>query len=169
MKAERFDCMISTGGIGGGSFFLLDGNHTIGREESRSGKFLKQADACKGHIISHYVQVLLGSDFPVKLVGAVGDDALGKELIETMKKAGLCTEFVSVCKGLSTLYAFCFLYPDESGGNLTVNNSASSAVTPEQFDRLEAALFTSSRPLVMAAPEVPLEARLKLLELGVQT
>ena len=41
-------------------FFALDGNHTLGREESRSGHFLDRRDYCKLHIVSHYVCRLLG-------------------------------------------------------------------------------------------------------------
>ena len=50
--------MIGTGGVGSGSFFALDGNQTLGREESRGGRFLDCQDYCKLHIISHYVKVL---------------------------------------------------------------------------------------------------------------
>jgi len=42
----RYKSMIGVGGIGSGMFFLLNGNHTIGREESRSGYFLDRRDYC---------------------------------------------------------------------------------------------------------------------------
>ena len=45
--------MIGVGGIGSGVFFALDGNHTLGREESRGGRFLDRRDYCKLHIVSH--------------------------------------------------------------------------------------------------------------------
>ncbi len=61
----RYRALIGTGGIGAGAFFALDGNHTLGREESRSGRYLDRRDYCKLHIIAHYVQVLLGEDFGV--------------------------------------------------------------------------------------------------------
>ncbi len=158
--------MIASGGIGGGSFFALDGNHILGREESRSGHFLKRRDACKGHIISHYVQVLLGEQFPVKFVAAVGDDALGKELLESMRIAGLTTEHIEIIPDMATMFAFCFLYPDGSGGNLTVNDSVCAHVTPGQINKLEDTLSKANHPIVMAAPEVSLETRLALLKLG---
>lgn len=63
--------MIGTGGIGSGMFFALQGNHTLGREESRAGVFLDRRDYCKLHIISHYVKVLLGPEFNVILAGLV--------------------------------------------------------------------------------------------------
>ena len=60
----RYRALIGTGGIGSGMFFALDGNHTLGREESRSGHFLDRRDYCKLHIVSHYVRRLLGSRLP---------------------------------------------------------------------------------------------------------
>ena len=60
----RYRALIGTGGIGSGMFFALDGNHTLGREESRSGHFLDRRDYCKLHIVSHYVCRLLGPGFP---------------------------------------------------------------------------------------------------------
>ncbi len=61
--------MIGTGGIGSGRFFALDGNHTLGREESRSGRFLDRRDYCKLHIVSHYVRPLLGPSFTAIAIG----------------------------------------------------------------------------------------------------
>jgi hypothetical protein len=46
--------MLGVGGIGSGTFFLLNGEHSLGREESRSGHFIDRRDYCKLHIISHY-------------------------------------------------------------------------------------------------------------------
>ena len=65
IEKSPFKAMIGVGGIGSGRFFKLNGNHTLGREESRSGQFLDTQDYCKLHIISHYVKVLLGKDFAV--------------------------------------------------------------------------------------------------------
>ena len=64
VAACRYRAMIGTGGIGSGMFFALDGDHTLGREESRSGRFLDRRDYCKLHIIAHYVKALLGPAFP---------------------------------------------------------------------------------------------------------
>jgi hypothetical protein len=54
-EKKNFRCLIGTGGVGSGSFFELEGNHTLGREESRAGRFLDRQDYCKLHIITHYV------------------------------------------------------------------------------------------------------------------
>ena len=146
---------------------MLNGDHTLGREESRSGRFLDRRDYCKLHIVSHYVRTLLGSKLSVIPLGRVGDDAVGRELLEEMGTAGLDLRRVEVLPGTSTLFSFCFLYPDGSGGNLTTDNSASASVDAQLIDRAEG-LFARVGQAGMAAalPEVPVEARLRLLELA---
>src|SRR5665647_3611099 len=84
----RFTGIIATGGIGSGKFFQLNGNHTLGREESRSGHFLDIRDYCKQHIILHYIKVLLGPSFSVIPVGKIGDDDIGQILYNEMNETG---------------------------------------------------------------------------------
>ena len=57
---RRYDVVVGTGGIGSGIFLALEGNRTLGREESRPAELLDQRDYCKLHIVCHYVQRLLG-------------------------------------------------------------------------------------------------------------
>jgi len=163
----KYSCMIGTGGIGTGTFFTLRGNHTLGREESRGGHFLDRKDYCKLHIVSHYMKVLLGSDFEVITVGRVGNDREGKELIREMKDVGLNTDCTEMADGEKTLFSFCFIYPDGSGGNLTTDNSASSRVTPVYLKKVEK-YFKKYREngIAVALPEVPVETREKLLDMG---
>ena len=78
----RYNGIIGTGGIGSGKFFVLNGDHTLGREESRSGHFLDINDYCKQHIILHYIKVLLGPSFEVIPVGKVGNDDIGQILVQ---------------------------------------------------------------------------------------
>jgi ribokinase len=164
---RRFDIMIGTGGIGSGSFFLVNGDHTLGREESRSGRFLDKNDYCKLHIISHYVKALLGPEFSVVPVGKVGNDDIGRKLLAEMKEIGLSVEYVGTDPVRHTLSSFCFLYPDRSGGNMTTDDSACSAVdgncvaqTEHEFRRF------AGRGVALAVPEVSLEARIALLDLA---
>lgn len=162
----RYKALIGTGGIGSGSLFLIKGNHTLGREESRSGKYLDARDYCKLHIIAHNVKVILGENFPVYPVGKVGDDNIGRSIYHEMEQAGLNMEYVRYSANDRTLFGFCFLYPDGTGGNLTTDESACNkvdtpfieTVTP-CFSRYEGNFIT------LAAPEVPLVARKRLLEL----
>jgi ribokinase len=163
----QYSCLIGTGGIGSGQFFALQGNETLGREESRGGHFLDRRDYCKLHIIAHYVQSLLGKPFSAYLIGKVGDDAAGMQLLGEMKSAGLNARYVERVPGKPTQFSLCFLYPDGSGGNLTTSDSAASLVNPADI-QTAAPLFQEfrGRGIVLAAPEVPLEARLALLEMG---
>jgi sugar/nucleoside kinase (ribokinase family) len=163
----RYRHIIGTGGIGSGKFFVLNGDHTLGREESRSGHFLDINDYCKQHIILHYIKVLLGNDFSVMPVGRIGDDDTGRKLFEEMRSTRFVTDRIEMMPGVSTLFSFCFYYPDGSGGNLTTDNSASSMVD-EAF--VELALpdirKAGAAGIIMAAPEVPLGSRKVLLAAG---
>jgi len=161
----RFQALIGTGGIGSGMFFALDGNNTLGREESRSGRFLDQKDYCKLHIISHYVKVLLGKEFPVILVSKVGGDDSGRLLLDEMTETGLDIRFVQIDPHRPTLLSLCFLYPDGSGGNLTTSDSACGQLDANFIKTAESAFEQySGRGLALAVPEVPLTARKMLLE-----
>ena len=124
---SRYCALIGTGGIGSGLFFALDGNHTLGREESRSGHFLDRRDYCKLHIVSHYVRRLLGASFPVIPLGMVGAD---KRASGSGRDGGgrADVRYVGRAEGRGTLYALCLIYPDGSGGNVTENDSACAAV-----------------------------------------
>lgn len=166
-RSFSYTGMIGTGGVGTGDYFRLNGDHTLGREESRSGRFLDRRDYCKLHIISHYTKALLGSGFEVYPIGKVGDDPAGKRLLEEMREYGLNLRFMESLQDKPTLYSFCFLYPDGSGGNLTTDNSASTEIdegTVEKAAKEMAAL--GPQGIALAAPEVPLPARLKVLELA---
>jgi sugar/nucleoside kinase (ribokinase family) len=169
VAASRYQAMIGVGGIGAGMFFVLNGNHTLGREESRSGRFLDRRDYCKLHIISHYVQALLGPEFTTIPIGKVGDDEVGKGLFEEMREIGLDVRHVLFLSGEQTLFSFCFVYPDGSGGNLTTDDSACSRVDAAFVAEAEYefARFDGCG-IALAVPEVPMAARGKILALGSQ-
>jgi ribokinase len=166
-RPSRFSGMVGTGGIGHGSFFLLAGNETLGREESRSGTFLDRRDYCKLHIVSHYLRTLMGEAFPVFPIGKVGEDDAGSRLLAEMKEAGLDLRFVAKAAGAPTLFSFCYLYPDGSGGNLTTGNSACNLVDAESVGAAEEVMAgLGARGIALAVPEVPLAARTALLDLA---
>jgi ribokinase len=165
----HYQGIIGTGGIGSGKFFVLNGDNTLGREESRSGHFLNVSDYCKQHIILYYIKILMGPDFPVIPVGRVGDDDNGRILYAELKEAGFVMDLIEIMSGVPTLFSFCFYYPDGSGGNLTTDNSASANVDPDYIERASDEIRKlGSEGIIVAAPEVPVEARKKLLELGKQ-
>jgi len=85
----RFTGVIGTGGIGAGKFFVLNGNHTLGREESRNGHFLDIHDYCKQHIILYYIRKLLGK----RLCGSTrhstaGALCTGPRAVNAMRRGG---------------------------------------------------------------------------------
>lgn len=163
----RYDAMIGVGGIGAGRFFALESNHTLGREESRAGRMLDRRDYCKLHIISHYVQTLLGRAFTTLPIGHVGDDSDGRTLLDEMAAASLDTRHVRVLPGVPTLFSLCFVYPDRTGGNLTTADSASSRVDAALVNAAESGFAAHhGRGVALAVPEVPLAARAALLDLG---
>jgi sugar/nucleoside kinase (ribokinase family) len=168
-----YDHIIGTGGIGSGIFFSLKGNETLGREESRMATLLPYKDYCKQHIIMHYIAVLLGAqvdgNFESFPIGKVGNDQTGKRLIEQMNSAGMDTGHVKISHEHATLFSVCFQYPDHAGGNITTAESASSTVLPDDIDEFFANFNkASAKEIILAAPEVSLETRIKLLEHGRQ-
>ena len=164
--SRRYDLVVGTGGIGSGIFLALEGNRTLGREESRPADLLDQRDYCKLHIVCHYVRRLLGPDVPVVPIGKVGADDAGRAVLEEMRATGLDTGLVTT-SARPTLFAVCFLYPDGDGGNLSTSRSASADVGPADVQRA-AAHFAAhpGRGVALALPEVPLEARQALLQLA---
>ncbi|MCG2587464.1 carbohydrate kinase family protein [Rhodohalobacter sulfatireducens] len=169
INSKRFRVLIGTGGIGSGSFFRLNENHTLGREESRSGVFLDQKDYCKLHIITHYIKSFLEESIDLFPVGRIGDDSVGNQLLKEMRTVGMSTDYVRVEKGEDTLFSFCYLYPDGSGGNLTTSNSACSKTRPDDITKTKY-LFSENvkKGIALAVPEVPLETRFELLQLATE-
>jgi len=164
--------MIGVGGIGSGLFFALEGNHTLGRNESRSARLLPVHDYCKLHIIAHYVAALLdvegsGSDFQVLPIGKVGNDSEGLRLKREMAEIGMDTRYVDIIEGQPTLLSVCYQYPDQAGGNITTSESAASSLTNDDIDRVIPLLESSeNRFIALAVPEVPLRVRHHFLTLG---
>ncbi|KPK86519.1 MAG: hypothetical protein AMJ81_00980, partial [Phycisphaerae bacterium SM23_33] len=158
----------------------------LGRNESRAGTILPRRDFCKLHITAHYVAALTAAGrggFAVLPIGKVGGDPTAAAMLEHMRRAGMDTRFVASQPGCSTLFSVCFTYPDGDGGNITTEDSASARLTPADVERAVQALpkalggnvgggvaptggIAPAGGIALAAPEVPLEARLRLLELA---
>lgn len=167
----RYNHIIGTGGIGSGIFFSLRGNHTLGRNESRMASLESNYDFCKQHIIMHYIGVLLNdkaaNNFKLFPIGKVGDDEIGKRLLQQMAEAGMDTGSVEIRKDSRTLFSVCFQYPDGSGGNITNDNSAGSHVTPAVISHFfEHYDLDGENGIILAVPEVPVESRVELLRNG---
>jgi len=129
-----FTCAMGIGGIGSGMIYALEGEHELGRNESRLGELLDSRDYCKLHIVEHYIARLMGASrdpasFRVWPVGVVGNDAVGRRILTEMSAVGIDTRFVRSHPQLKTLFSVCFFYPDGSGGNITSSNSAAQTMT----------------------------------------
>ena len=154
--------VVGVGGIGTGLFLALEGDATLGRTESRPGHVMDVRDSCKLHTVAHHLATLGGLD--VVAVGVVGGDEPGRRVIAEMRDAGIDTSNVRTDTGRPTLFSVCFQYPDGQGGNVTTADSAASALTVEDVDRV--ATLVDERAIVLAQPEVPLAPRRRLLEIG---
>jgi sugar/nucleoside kinase (ribokinase family) len=167
----RYSHIIGTGGIGSGIVFSMEGNHTLGRNESRLGKLEPFRDYCKQHIIMHYIAVMLGAgkmgpfqSFPI---GKIGNDDQGYRLRLMMEQAGMDTSHITVSDYAATLFSVSYQYPDYSGGNITSSNSASNLVKQEDIASFFKNYQMNGREgIVLAVPEVPVETRISLLSHG---
>lgn len=165
-EAQPFRRLIASGAIGYGVAFVLEGNSTLGRNESRLGKLLPAKDFCKGHIIAHYLGTFLGRQNPIHFIGALGTEPAAKNLLQDMEKANLNTRFVQQFAEASTPFCVCFFYPDKSGGSINQFPSAADRVSPEFLDRALEQLNPGPDTIVLAAPEIPIESQCHLLEAG---
>ncbi len=164
---RRFDLLVGVGGIGSGMVFALDGDATLGREESRAGRILDRRDYCKLHIVAHYVRVLVGSRLAVVPVGLVGDDDAGRRLRIEMAAAGLDMRHVLTIPHAPTLFSICLVYADGSGGNLTTSDSAASRLDAAFIAPVEPEFVAhGARAMAVALPEVPFEGREALIRLA---
>ena len=168
-SGARYGRLVGVGGIGTGLFFALEGEHDLGRDESRPARLLDVRDYCKLQIVAHYPAVLLGArpsgdPFHVVPVGCVGADEPGRRLRDELVDAGMDVRLVRTVTVLPTLFSVCFQYPDGSGGNITTSDSAAAALRPEDIDAV--ADLLDRRTIALALPEVPLETRHALLRLA---
>jgi sugar/nucleoside kinase (ribokinase family) len=163
----RYNTLVGVGGIGAGILFTLEGDHDLGRNESRPARLEDARDYCKLHIIAHYPARLAGPrGLRVLPVGKVGADDVGRRLEQEMAAAGMDTRFIRRVTSAPTLFSVCYQYPDGSGGNITASESAAARLLPRDLERIASVLDPTS--IALAAPEVPLETRLRLLELATE-
>src|SRR5882724_13916 len=162
--------VLGVGGIGAGMLLALEGNHDLGRNESRAARLVDARDYCKLHIITHYLAALLDrseAPFDVIPIGKVGTDSAGNRLVQEMIDVGVDPTYADKVVGQPTLFSVCYQYPDGAGGNITTSESAASLLTTEDVDRLTS-LFEDSRnrTIALSVPEAPLNVRHHLLKLA---
>ncbi len=166
-----FRRLVGVGGIGGGMFLTLEGDRTLGRNESRPARLLDVRDYGKLHIVAHHVAVLLGAEpsgtpFHVVPLGKVGADETGRRLVGEMAETGMDTTHVEETPDAPTMFSVCFQYPDGSGGNITTADSAAATLRGSDVEHIAALL--GPHVIALAAPEVGLAARRRLLELATE-
>ncbi len=164
-----FRSLVGVGGVGSGVLFALEGDHDLGRNESRLAQLQDARDYCKLHIVAHYPALLLGArasgaPFHVVPIARVGDDEAGRRLKREMEAAGMDCRFVESVADRPTLQSVCFQYPDGTGGNITTADSAAAALTTSDIDR--ALELIGRTTIALALPEVPLSARDHLLRMA---
>ena len=158
-----YDFVLGTGGVGKGILFKLIGNHDLGRNESRLGVLSDDQDYCKLHIILNYVAALSDPALPVYAISRVGDDPTGHELISCMNETGINTDFLKRSAAAPTMFSVCYQFPGGEGGNITTENAANNLVSEEDILSFFEAVNPQGRGMALAAPEVPMAARLCLL------
>lgn len=160
-----YNKIVGTGGLGVGVIYQMDGNHPIGKSESRKAYLQPYQDFCKIHIILHYVSKLIQDlALPVKVlpISAVGVDANGRKVLKLLEKVGMELDFVKSLSDRSTLSCICQNYPDGSSSNITEGASACDDLNEKMFPEIQTVF--DSQTIFVAAPEVPLEFRQSLLQ-----
>ena len=100
-----------------------------------------------------YASAMLGAE--VSMVGRVGDDMFGKQLITNLKKAGVNTHHITRDSDASTGIALIVV---EKGGqnSIVVSRGANGRVSPPDVSRAEAVIRSAS--LVLLQLEIPMPA-----------
>lgn len=166
MERKRIKKIIGVGGVGKGIFFHSHENTELGRNESRMAVLSGAKDYCKLHIVFHYLGVLLTPEIEIIPIGKVGEDENGYECRRQMKDVGMNIQWLQTSSTRPTMLSVCIQYPDKSGGNITSDNSACQEVDIKYVFEAAKCLGIDKNTMVVALPEVPLEARLELLHLG---
>jgi sugar/nucleoside kinase (ribokinase family) len=88
-------------------------------------------------------------------------------MVAEMASVGMDTRYIQFDPRRPTLFSVCFQYPDGTGGNITTSDSAAAALTPRDIHRAKRSMTSQGGSLMaLAAPEAPLETRMRLLELA---
>ena len=163
---RKYNKVVGTGGIGTGMLFLSMQNETLGRSESRLVELSDAKDYCKQHIVLYYTTQLLLGQAAVFPIGYVGADAMGEALLTDLEEIGMKADYVGKSTAYGTMLSICLQYPDKEGCNFTATNNATLCVTPAYIRECMEKIGIDSHTVVAAIPEVSLEARKELLQIG---
>lgn len=142
--------------------WVIEVAHTPVAGETLLGHFTKEVPGGKG-ANQAYAVANLGGD--VTMLGAIGDDASGEKLLESLQKAGVDTSFIQKSSEVGTGMAL--IYVNQLGNNsIVVLPNANHAVTKEVILAHEA-LFKAT-DIIMLQLEIPLDAVYEAISLAHQ-
>jgi len=162
----KYNKVIGTGGIGSGMLFYSEQSATLGRNESRGVILSDARDYCKLHIIFYYIAGLLKNRAGIYPIGYVGKDESGDQLVKEMKEEGMSTKYIGQSKEYPTMISICLQYPDKDGCNITATNNAVMEVTGDYISKSMDEIGVDKKTIVVAAPEVPIKSRIRMLKKG---
>ncbi len=103
-------------------------------------------------------QVLLSKDFNTIPVGLLGNDKNERKLYHEMQEVGLDLNHIHFSKKYKILFSFCFIYPDGSCANLTLNDLACTKIKVKHLENLKNEFVQyKEEGIVLAVPEVPFD------------
>lgn len=101
----------------------------------------------------------------VSMVGKVGDDSFGKELLASMEKADICTDKVAINKDVASAVGNIVLEPDEKGSmknRIIVVPGANMTITQADIEFLKEDI--AKFDIVLLQFEIPMEINEKIVE-----
>ncbi len=102
------------------------------------------------------------ADVVVRMIGAVGDDTFGQDLIKGLQLNGVMTEGIKVMSGEKTGVA-CIIVEEQTGENrILMSPNANFSLRPADFTSLPASL--TKPDLIVLQLEIPLDTTLQVLE-----
>ena len=123
------------------------------------GKGANQAVAC-ARLSRHDAKAK--GDVQVRMIGCVGFDSFGQELIEGLKNDGVDTSGVEYLDGVMTGVSVIIVEEDTGENRIMFSPGANYGLTPERFIDLPAPL----PDLIVLQMEIPLETILQVLEIA---
>ncbi len=109
-----------------------------------------------------FASAMLGAE--VAMIGSVGDDEFGEQLITSLKKAGVDTHHITRDSDAPTGIAM--IVVEEGGQNsIVVSSGANGRVSPPDVSRAEAVIRSAN--LILLQLEIPLSAVIKAAQVAV--
>ena len=125
------------------------------------GKGANQAVACAR--LSRNGQNQPGT-VDVHMVGAVGQDAFGKELVDSLRRNGVDTSRVEERQGQQTGVAIIIVEEDTGDNRILMSPNANFSMRPESFKDFE--IFSCPPTLIVLQLEIPLDTTLQILKVA---